>query len=149
VTTTTWTVRTANFDELEPRLLYEVLRLRIDVFVVEQACAFGDLDGRDHEPGAIHLWLEGNDAVIAYARILPEPDGTTSIGRIVTHPAHRDQGVGAALLHEAMARIAGPMVLNAQARLAGWYERFGFVVTGPSHIEDGIEHVPMRHEPGH
>lgn len=147
MTTTTWTVRTARFDELEPRVLYEVLRLRIDVFVVEQACVFGDLDGRDREPGATHLWLERDGEVLGYARILPEGDGTTTIGRIVTRPAHRAQGLGAALVREAMARIDGPMVLNAQARLAAWYEQFGFEVTGPPHLEDGIEHVPMRHDP--
>lgn len=147
MTTTSWTVRTASFDQLDPRTLYDVLRLRVDVFVVEQACVFGDLDGRDHETQATHLWLERDGEVLAYARILPEPDGTTSIGRIVTHPAHRENGLGAALVREAMARIDGPMVLNAQSRLARWYAQFGFEVSGEPRFEDGIEHVPMRLDP--
>ncbi len=139
-------VRTAHFAELDPSTLYELLRLRAEVFVVEQNCAFQDLDGRDREPSTIHLWLERDGEVLGYARVLPGPQ-VTEIGRIVTPAAQRGNGVGARLMREAMQRIGGPIHLKAQARLAEWYEQFGFEVAGTPFLEDGIAHIPMRYEP--
>lgn len=138
-------VHEAAFDELDPRTLYALLQLRVDVFVVEQACAFGDLDGRDLEPEARHLWLRDGDELVAYARLLPEP-GATQIGRVVTRPERRGTRLGVRLMDEALARIDGPVVIKAQERLADWYAQFGFEVSGLCFIEDGIPHVPMRLE---
>ena len=129
----------ATFADLDPATLYEILRLRVDVFVVEQACAFGDLDGRDREPTCRHLWIEQDGAVIAYLRILP--------GRVVTHPAVRRAGLGAVLMRAAMDRVDGPTTVKAQARLSDWYGQFGYVIDGPEFLEDDIPHVPMRHDP--
>ena len=137
----------ATFADLDAATLYEILRLRVDVFVVEQACAFGDLDGRDREPTCRHLWIEQDGAVVGYLRILPEPDGTTQIGRVVTRPAVRRAGVGAVLMRAAMDRVDGPTTVKAQARLADWYGQFGYVIDGPEFLEDDIPHVPMRHDP--
>jgi ElaA protein len=141
----------AHFDELDPGTLYEILRLRVDVFVVEQACAFGDLDGRDREPGCVHLWIERGGAVVGCLRLLPEPDGSVQIGRVVTHPSVRGDGVGARLMRAALDRIdrgtlssSGDSVLKAQSRVADWYAHFGFVVDGDEFLEDDIPHVPMR-----
>jgi ElaA protein len=139
-------VRTAAFVELDPTALYELLRLRSEVFVVEQQCAFLDLDGRDTEPTAIHLWLERDGRMVGYARILPGPDDT-ELGRVVTPLDQRGTGLGARLMREAIARIDGPIRLKAQARLAEWYERFGFEVIDQPFLEDGIPHVPMRFDP--
>ena len=139
-------VRTAAFAELDAAALYELLRLRSEVFVVEQACVFLDLDGRDEEPAAIHLWLERDGRMVGYARILPGAEGT-ELGRVVTPLAERGTGLGARLMREAMARIDGPIRVKAQARLADWYERFGFEVVGQPFLEDGIPHVPMRFDP--
>jgi ElaA protein len=136
-------LREKAFGELSPAELYRILRLRVDVFVVEQACAFSDLDGRDTEPAARHLWLEEDGHIVAYARIL-DGDGTTTVGRIVTPADRRGVGHGARILHEALARTAGPVVIGAQARLHDWYARFGFTACGPGYVEDGISHVPMR-----
>jgi ElaA protein len=139
-------VRTAAFVELDPTTLYELLRLRSEVFVVEQNCAFLDLDGRDTEPTAIHLWLERDGRMVGYARILPGPDAT-ELGRIVTALDERGTGLGARLIREAMTRIDGPIRLKAQARLAEWYERFGFEAIDQPFLEDGIPHVPLRFDP--
>jgi ElaA protein len=138
-------VNERSFAELDPRVLYEVLRLRIDVFVVEQACAFGDLDGRDLEPDARHLWIEEDGAVVAYARLLRDP-GATQIGRVVTRTDRRGTRLGVRLMTEALARTDGPVVIKAQERLADWYRQFGFEISGLCFIEDGIPHVPMRLE---
>lgn len=139
-------VRTARFTELDTATLYDLLRLRSEVFVVEQECVFLDLDGRDREPSTIHLWLEGEGAILGYARVLSGP-GVTEIGRIVTPRDLRGSGIGTRLVREAMERIDGPVRLKAQARLAEWYERLGFEVNGQPFLEDGIVHLPMRFEP--
>jgi ElaA protein len=130
--------------EVDPVILYGILRLRSAVFVVEQDCVFLDPDGRDLEPGCRQLWLAGPDGeVVATARILDDGDRRT-IGRIVTDRAHRSAGLAARLLDHALATSAPPWHLEAQARLAAWYERFGFEVAGAEYVEDGIAHVPMR-----
>ncbi len=140
-------LHTATFDELDARTLYALLRLRVDVFVVEQACAYAELDGRDLEPSTTHVWLSdpSDDAPIAYLRV--KTDGPERrIGRVVTHPAHRGDGLAARLLDHVLADGPGSFVLDAQAHLIAWYERFGFTVDGPLFVEDGIAHLPMRRE---
>ena len=130
------------FAELEPETLYGVLRLRSEVFVVEQACAYLDLDGRDLEPATRHVWFEDDTgAVIATARVLD--DAVRRIGRIATRPDHRGEGLAARLVEHFLASAAGPWRLDAQSSLVDWYARFGFVVDGPEYLEDGIPHVPM------
>jgi ElaA protein len=128
-------------------MLYRLLKLRCDVFVVEQQCAFPELDGRDTEPGTAHLWLDGEHGeVAAYLRVLTEPDGAARISRVVTAKSARGQGLAAHLLQAALDHI-GPgrvTVLDAQAYAIRFYERFGFAPSGPPFHEDGIEHLPMR-----
>lgn len=137
-------VRAAGVDELAPRQLHELLRLRVDVFVVEQDCAYPELDGRDIEPGAVHLWVEGEDgSVAAVARLLDDGD-ERRIGRIATRAEHRGAGLAARLIAAAVDRSPGPWVLDAQAHLCEWYARFGFVADGGEFLEDGIPHVTMR-----
>ena len=132
----------ARFDDLTPRDLYDLLALRVRVFVVEQECAYQELDGLDAE--AEHVWTRGPAGeVVAYLRVL-EGGGETRLGRIVTAPEHRGTGAGAALMRAVLAEIDGPVVLGAQVRAQGFYERLGFAVDGPGYDEDGIPHVPMR-----
>ncbi len=132
----------ARFDDLTPRDLYDLLALRVRVFVVEQECAYQELDGLDAE--AEHVWTRGAAGeVVAYLRIL-EGGGETRLGRIVTAPEHRGTGAGAALMRAVLGEIAGSVVLGAQVRAQGFYERLGFAVAGPGYDEDGIPHVPMR-----
>lgn len=132
------------FGELTTGELYEILRLRCEVFVVEQACAYADIDGRDREPATGHHWIEIDDRLVAYARTLADADGSTRIGRVVTDPAHRGAGHAATLIGHLTRSAAGPVTLHAQSHLTGWYERFGYAVDGPEYVEDGIPHVPMR-----
>ncbi|WP_369069900.1 GNAT family N-acetyltransferase [Kineococcus terrestris] len=125
--------------------LYALLKLRVDVFVVEQECAYPDLDGRDAEPGAVQLWAEtAGGGVAATARLLAEPDGRARIGRVATARAARGAGAAGALLRKGI-ELAGDadVLLDAQSHLAGWYGRFGFRVVGEEYLDDGIPHLPM------
>lgn len=132
------------FDELTARELHDILRLRSQVFVAEQGCAYADVDGRDPEPGTRHHWIERDGAVLAYARTLTEPDGAIRIGRVATAAPARRAGLAAALVRELTAELPGEVVLDAQSHLVGWYERVGYEVAGEGFVEDGIPHVPMR-----
>jgi ElaA protein len=137
----------ATFGELDAATLYELLRLRVDVFVVEQQCAYPELDGRDTEPDATHLWLTADEdrAPLAYLRILTEPDGRTRIGRVAVAPAARGAGIARQLMEAALARVGRRLcILDAQSNLVGFYRSLGFTVSGPEYLEDGIPHVPMR-----
>jgi len=138
---------------IDPLRLYDLLRLRVDVFVVEQECAYPELDGRDVEPDAVMLWAEEDEQVLATVRLLVDHADDTGaaaaadalrIGRVATTPAARGRGLAADLMRLALDRAEGRLVrLDAQAHLEGWYARFGFVVDGPGFLEDGIPHVPM------
>jgi ElaA protein len=135
----------APFAELDATTLYALLKLRCDVFVVEQECAYPELDGRDTEPGTVHAWLTGDGAEpVAYLRILADPDGVARIGRVCVAAGARGTGAAGRLLAAALDRIGGrPCVLDAQSYLVGFYARYGFTPTGPEFLEDGIPHVPM------
>lgn len=136
-------VHAAHVNELDPTTLYAILRLRADVFVVEQECAYPDLDGRDLEPGSLMLWIEIEGQVAAHARLLRDGDGHR-IGRVVTDPDHRGAGLAAVVVRDAVRRSEGHTIrLDAQSHLEGWYERFGFTPEGPEFLEDDIPHVPM------
>ena len=125
--------------------LHAALRLRSDVFIIEQACAYPDIDGRDLEPGTLHLWLAAEDGTIAsYVRVLTEPGGGQRIGRVVTDPAHRGQRLAGQLIDHVLTFADRPVVLDAQSHLVGVYARHGFVPAGAEFVEDGIPHTPMR-----
>lgn len=137
-------IRSAVLEEMSPRDLYDVLALRVAVFVVEQECAYAELDGRDLEPGAVHWWSRDDDgALTGYLRVLVEPGIGHRVGRVVTAPAARGTGAGATLMRAALATLPDRVVLGAQVRVRGFYERLGFAVSGPEYDEDGIPHVPM------
>ncbi|GAA4971115.1 GNAT family N-acetyltransferase [Kineococcus glutinatus] len=137
-------LRAAPLTAVDPAALYAILRLRVDVFVVEQACAYPELDGRDLEPDALQLWAEEDGRVVAAARLLRDPDGRARIGRVVVAPPARGSGLAGLLLQRAL-ELAGDVdvVLDAQSHLQALYARHGFAVDGPPFVEDGIEHVPM------
>jgi ElaA protein len=134
--------RRSAFADLDPHTLYALLELRSAVFVVEQACPYPELDGRDDEPGTEHRWLEDDTGVLAYVRLLAEPDGTTRVGRVVTRADARSDGLARRLV-EGVLDDHADVRADAQAHLAGWYEALGFVITGPEYLEDDILHVPM------
>ena len=147
--------------ELDAVTLYRILRLRSEVFVVEQDCVYLDQDGRDLEPGAQQLWIDGgdtnggdtnggdtnggDDVVLATLRILRDPDGRARIGRVATARAARGRGLAVRLMQRALELCGdGEIVLDAQSYLLDWYAGFGFVRVGEEFLEDGIPHVTMR-----
>jgi ElaA protein len=140
-------LRVASFRDLDTTTLYALLKLRLDVFVVEQECAYLDLDGRDTEAGTRHVWLARDHDVVGCLRILAE-HGTERIGRVAVARAERGAGHAGRLMAAALDVVGNrPCVLEAQSHLRGFYERFGFTVTGAEYLEDGIPHLPMRREP--
>jgi ElaA protein len=137
-------LREARFAELSPAELYGILRLRVDVFVVEQACPYPELDGRDAEPGTVHLWYADGGTTLATIRVL-ENGEDRAIGRVATARGARGRGLSAALIRRGIELCEGRTVdIGAQAYLEGWYQRFGFARSGPDYLEDGIPHLPMR-----
>ena len=137
-------VRSASFRDLDTTTLYAILRLRSEVFVVEQNCAYLDPDGRDTAPGTRHLWVERGDQIRAYLRILDD-HGVERIGRVVTAPHARGEGLAGRLVAAALTIIGNrPSVLGAQSHLKNFYAKFGYEQTGPEYLEDGIPHIPMR-----
>ncbi|MGH7722891.1 MAG: GNAT family N-acetyltransferase [Candidatus Dormibacteria bacterium] len=136
-------VHAARFDTLSARTFHDIVRLRVDVFIVEQGCPYSELDGRDLLPTTEHLWVEDGGGVVAYLRMYPGAAGITWIGRVVTAPSHRGRGLGGLLMHAALGRATPPVRISAQARLAPWYAGLGFERCGPDFVEDGILHTPM------
>ncbi|MGC4771468.1 GNAT family N-acetyltransferase [Micromonospora sp. DT44] len=140
-------IRTALFADLDTRTFHDLLKLRIDVFVVEQNCPFPELDGRDVEPGTRHVWLTDGGSPMAYLRILADPDDVARIGRVVVAPAARGGGHAGRLMAAALDLVGDrPCVLEAQSHLVPFYARHGFTVSGPEYVEDGILHTPMRRD---
>ena len=141
-----FSIAVCSFAEFDPLVLYRILRLRSAVFAVEQNCVYNDLDGRDHEPDAWHVYAsDATGEVISALRLLVEPDGNWHLGRVVTAVEHRGSGVAGALIDRALELVPpGTEVhLNAQARLEPWYERWRFTRSGPDLLIDDIVHVPM------
>jgi ElaA protein len=132
-------------DELTAAELYALLKLRVDVFVVEQRCPYPELDGRDLLPGTVHFWVQPDDEPLAYLRVLTEPGGGARIGRVCTLHKARGAGLGSALMAAALAEIGdAPAVLDAQVYAQGMYAKFGFRPVGEEFLEDGIPHITMR-----
>ncbi|XMB49333.1 GNAT family N-acetyltransferase [Pseudomonas fluorescens] len=131
--------------------LYALLRLRSEVFVVEQKCAYQDIDGQDLAGDTHHLMAWQDNELVAYLRLLdPESQGgDVVIGRVIVSQAARGTGLGHQMLEEALERIEDiwpqtPIFLSAQAHLQKYYGRYGFVVAGEEYLEDDIPHIGMR-----
>lgn len=142
-------VSSARLTDVPADTLYRLLWLRVSVFVVEQAAAYPELDGRDLEPDTELFWIEDGGRVLATLRLLRDVSGNARIGRVATAADARGRGLSAQLMRAAVERAGerwpGTAIdLDAQKHLAGWYGRFGFEVNGPEFSEDDIPHVPMR-----
>jgi len=147
-----WTF--SSFPELTVDQLYEVLQLRVDVFVVEQKCAYRELDDYDRHEETRHF--SGRNEVgqlIAYARLLPPglryPEG--NLGRFVVKADFRKQGIGHQLLQTALQEISRcwnktPIRISAQDYLQAFYAKYGFIRVSDVYLEDGIPHVEMMKE---
>jgi ElaA protein len=141
-----WICKT--FAELSSEELYAILRLRSEVFVVEQNCVFLDMDNKDQH--CHHLMGWKSDQLLGYSRIVPAGISyvESSIGRIVSSPAARGLGVGRELLIKSIDTLymlhgKRAIRIGAQYYLKRFYERFGFVQKGEIYLEDGIEHIEM------
>lgn len=142
-----------SFAELKTTELYAILALRQQVFVVEQKCAFLDVDGAD--PQCHHLFAQDSaGALLAYLRILPMSTGhgllppARSIGRVVTAPATRGLGLGRELMRRGINLVHAqsgpvPVHVSAQSRLERFYTELGFVRASADYDEDGIPHLSM------
>lgn len=134
------------FYELSVEELYAILKLRVNVFVVEQNCPYPELDDRDQE--AVHVWLEDMNGIHAYLRIMDRgvESEHVSIGRVIA--AERQKGLGTRILSEGV-RIAKDMFqadtvyLEAQVYAIPFYQSLGFEVVSEEFLEDGIPHVKM------
>src|SRR5215471_17894979 len=137
-----------HFSELSPYELYNILRLRNEVFVVEQNCVYQDADNKDQQ--SFHLCGWNDDTLVAYVRLLPrgvayeEP----SIGRVVTSPAYRRTGAGCMLMQKAIELCLEKfgkhnIKIGAQLYLKKFYESLSFQQCGEMYLEDNIPHIPM------
>ncbi|KQU34793.1 GNAT family N-acetyltransferase [Rhodococcus sp. BP-349] len=148
MTTATATLKRSWALDLSNETLYELLKLRVEVFVVEQACAYPELDGKDLLSDTRHFWLERDGSVVCTLRLLEEhDDGEKSfrIGRLCTHRSSRGQGHTTRLLRAALAEVgSSPCRINAQSYLVEMYAKHGFYPDGQEVLEDGIPHTPMR-----
>ena len=134
--------------DLDAATLYELLKLRVEVFVVEQACPYPELDGRDLLAETRHFWLESPDGqVISTLRLMgehPRGEKVFRIGRVCTKRSERGNGHTARLMQAAIAEVGDyPCRIDAQTYLQEMYSAHGFVRDGDEFLEDGIPHVPM------
>lgn len=134
--------------DLDAATLYELLKLRVEVFVVEQATPYPELDGRDLLAETRHFWLEDADGVvISTLRLMeeyPGGDKVFRIGRVCTKRSERGHGHTSRLMQAALAEVGDyPCHINAQTYLEDMYAKHGFVRDGAEFLDDGIPHVPM------
>lgn len=134
------------FDELTTKELYELLKARAEIFVVEQTCVYQDLDDLDYH--GLHVFYEENGKVCAYLRAFPknEDDGIVQMGRFLT--IFHGAGLGGKLLEEGLTQIKEKLkpkqiYIHAQCYAAGFYERVGFQICSEEFLEDDIPHVEM------
>lgn len=139
------------FDELSPAELYEILRARVDIFVVEQNCPYPELDGKD--PHCLHLAYWEGEALASYLRLVPPgiSYAEASIGRVITPAAFRGRGLSRRLMQEGMASIRSrwqcdSIRISGQQYLEKFYNSLGFRTVSDAYLEDGIPHVELLWE---
>lgn len=141
-----WKIK--SFEQLSVKEVYGILKVRQEVFVVEQTCFYLDADGDDEE--ALHIWAERNGEIMAYCRIFKEgiKYAESSIGRVLTHPNNRNLGLGKILMRIAISSIEHRFLskkirISAQDYLLKFYIEFGFIATKNKYLEDEIPHTEM------
>ena len=138
-----------NFEELTTTELYEILKARAEIFIMEQNINYQDMDDVDYK--SLHCFIQKDDNVIAYLRAFykGEDKSVVKIGRVLT--LEHGKGVGRVLLEESIKAIKEKMqceliYIEAQKHAVGFYEKFGFVTTSGEFLEEGIVHVAMELE---
>lgn len=144
-----WEIK--SFDALSVHELYDMLRLRSEIFVVEQNCVYLDLDGKDKV--ALHLLGKMNGEIVAHARLFQAGISfdNASIGRVTVDSKHRHKKWGHQLMREAIAGVElhfgeSKITIGAQLYLQKFYESHGFVQTSEMYLEDDIPHIEMKRE---
>ena len=133
------------FDELNTKELYELLKARAEIFVVEQNCVYQDLDDKDYQ--SLHIFFEGSGRVEAYLRAFVKDEGVVQVGRVLT--LEHGKGLGAKLLKAGLKEVKEKfnpekIFIEAQCYATGYYEREGFRICSKEFLEDGIPHVEME-----
>lgn len=141
----------ATFNDLSNVDLYQILKARTDIFVVEQNCAYPELDDLDQV--STHYFLKKDDDIIAYARIIPKnmKYPVVSIGRVLVKKDYRGQGLARELMTRVLDVITqgwqeNTIQIQAQTYLKSFYESLGFKQISESYLEDGIPHIDMLFE---
>lgn len=135
------------FQELSLTELYSILKLRSEVFVVEQNCPYADMDDKDQD--AYHLWLSSENQIVAYCRVLDNGDDSVLIGRVVVDKNFRGKKLGKDIFQTAfdLCKLNYPhkiIRISAQLYLQEFYTGFGFATVSGVYLEDGIPHVRME-----
>lgn len=138
------------FTELNAEELYQILKLRSDIFVVEQECVYPDCDGRDRH--AHHLYVEKNGHIVGYLRILDKGQtfDAIAIGRVAVREDYRGIGLARHMMNKALVFISDYLdetivKLSAQQYLVRFYESLGFYCISEGYLEDGIPHIDMEY----
>ncbi len=137
-----------NFQDLSNTEIYQILRLRSEVFVVEQECIYQDIDNKDKK--AVHIFLKEKNEIIAYSRVFKEKEyfENPSIGRVVVANKRRMYGVGKKIMNISINYIkqnikAKSIEISAQKYLKKFYSNLGFIQEGDEYLEDNIPHLRM------
>ena len=143
------------FETLGTRTLFDLARLRVDVFVVEQACPYPELDDTDVRAGTRHVLGRVGGELVACARTMAPtaPGEAARIGRVAVREGHRGAGHAGRLMRWTLVALArdhpgSPTILGAQTAVAGFYASLGFERASDEYVEDGIPHVEMIRPPG-
>ena len=137
-------IKVKTFDELSAKEIYEILKARAEVFIVEQNIVYQDMDDADYD--SLHVFVEEDGCVTAYMRAFSAGSDTVKIGRVLT--LRRKKGLGATVLSKGIEEIKSRyhpkrIILDAQKYATGFYERAGFYAVGDEFLEEGIMHIKM------
>jgi ElaA protein len=132
------------FDELSAKEIYEILKTRSEVFVVEQSCIYQDIDDKDYD--SLHVFIEDGNRVVAYLRIYRKDEDTMQLGRVLS--LKHGIGLGKMIMEEGIRQVrekfdCKKIYIEAQCQAIGYYEKAGFKVCSGEFLEDGIPHVQM------
>ncbi|PCK33329.1 GNAT family N-acetyltransferase [Pseudoalteromonas piscicida] len=137
-----------DYDALSKDELFAILKLRVDVFVVEQACPYPEVDDIDRAEDTQHLFLQQDTEIVAYARCYRKSDDVASIGRVIVSPKLRGKGIAHELMTRAITCCESKiphqrLIISAQCYLDKFYSSLGFIKQGEEYLEDGIPHQDM------
>ena len=143
-------LHTKHFSELDVITFFKIAKARVDIFVVEQNCAYPELDEVDQDVNTRHIYALDDEGQIAmYARCYPKGSDCIAIGRVIVSQSHRGKGYAILLMQECLANCDAVwpdknIELSAQTHLISFYESLGFEQTSDSYLEDGIPHTDMK-----